>query len=64
LKSVDVSEQDTWFLKANLPSRTYSSVSRLFLLWDLLLEVLKVVPQVEANEVGVPNFFVLQLKLV
>jgi len=63
MKSVDVSEQDTWFLKAKLPCRTYVSVSRLFLLGDLLLEVLKVVPQVEANEVGVPNFYVLQLKL-
>jgi hypothetical protein len=62
LKSVDVSEQDTWILKANLPCRTYFSVSRLFLFWDLLLEVLKVVPQVEAIEVGVPNFYFLQLK--
>jgi hypothetical protein len=64
LKSVDVSEQDTWSLKANLPCRTFVSVSGLFLLWDLLLEALKVVPQVEVNEVGVPSFYVLQLKLV
>lgn len=64
MKSVDVSEQDTSLLKANLPSRTFVSVSRLFLLWDLLLEVLKVVPQVEVREVGVPSFYVLQLKLV
>lgn len=61
MKSVDISEQDTWFLKANLRCRTYFSVSRLFLCGDSILEVLKLFPQVEVYEVGVPSFFVLQL---
>lgn len=61
MKSVDVSEQDTWFLKANLRYCTYFSVSRLFLLRDFVLEVLKSYPLVEVSEVGVPIFFVLQL---
>jgi len=61
MKSVDVSEQDAWFLKANLRFRKYFSVSRLFLGGDFVLEVLKLFPHVEANEVGVPSFFVLQL---
>jgi len=61
MKSVNVSEQDTWFLKANLRCRTYFSVSGLFLCGDSVLEVLKSFPLVEANEVGVPSFFVLQL---
>lgn len=61
MKSVDVSEQDTWFLKTNLRCSTYFSVSRLFSLGDFLLEVLKLFAHVESNEVGVPSFFVLQL---
>lgn len=61
MKSVNVSEQDTWFLKANLRCCTYFSVSRLFSFGDFVLEVLKSYPHGEASEVGVPIFFVLQL---
>jgi len=61
MKSVNVSEQDTWSLKANLRCSIFFSVSRLFLLRDFVLEVLKLYPHGEVNEAGVPIFFVLQL---
>jgi len=56
MKSVDVSERDTWFSKANLLCRTYVSVSRLLFFGGRFLEVVLVVPQVEDYNVKLPHF--------
>jgi hypothetical protein len=56
MKSVDVSERDTWMSKAKLQCRTYASVSRLLIFGGRYLEVVLVVPQVEDYNVKLPHF--------